>query len=473
VADPIRLAVLGAGPGGYPAAFLAAERGMDVTLIDVRQQPGGVCLYEGCIPSKALLHAASVVTDARAAAAIGLTFDAPRLDLDRLRGWKDEVVRGLTGGLGQIARARKVRYVQGRGRFVDAHTLRVATEGELTEVQFDAAIVATGSSASIPPPLRLASSRVWDAEVALRLSEVPATLLVVGGGYIGLEMATVYAALGSRVTVVEATAGLLPGADRDLVDILAKRVAGVVDAILLLTSVDALAETDDGGVSATLSGGSGTEQRRFDRVLIATGRRPNSADLGLDATRALVTARGFVEVDTQRRTAEPSIYAIGDVAGEPMLAHKATHEARVAVEAIAGEPSVWEPPVIPAVIYTDPELAWCGLTETDARTRGLDIEVARFPWSASGRAATAADREGLTKWLVEAGTGRVMGAGIVGRGAGDLIAEATLAVEMGARLDDIRLTVHPHPSRSETLMEAAEAFYGTSPHYITRRPRTP
>ena len=474
MADPIRLAVLGAGPGGYPAAFLAAERGMDVTLIDVRPQPGGVCLYEGCIPSKALLHAASVVTDAREAAAIGLSFDAPRLDLDRLRGWKDEVVRGLTVGLGQIARARKVRYVQGRGRFVDAHTLRVATEGELTEVQFDAAIVATGSSASIPPPLRLASSRVWDAEAALRLTEVPATLLVVGGGYIGLEMATVYAALGSRVTVVEATAGLLPGADRDLVDVLAKRVASVVEGILLLTSVDTLAETDDDGVRAALSGGSGTEERRFDRVLIATGRRPNSADLGLDATRALVTARGFVEVDTQRRTAEPSIYAIGDVAGEPMLAHKATHEARVAVEAIAGEPSVWEPPVIPAVIYTDPELAWCGLTETDARTRGLDIEVARFPWSASGRAATAADREGLTKWLVQAGTGRVMGAGIVGRGAGDLIAEATLAVELGARLEDIRLTVHPHPSRSETLMEAAEAFYGTSPHYIARnRPRSP
>ena len=474
MADALRIAVLGAGPGGYPAAFLAAERGMDVTLIDTREQPGGVCLYEGCIPSKALLHAASVVTDAREAAAIGLSFDAPRLDLDRLRGWKDEVVRGLTVGLGQIARARKVRYVQGRGRFVDAHTLRVAPEGELTEVQFDAAIVATGSSASIPPPLRLASSRVWDAEAALRLTEVPATLLVVGGGYIGLEMATVYAALGSRVTVVEATAGLLPGADRDLVDVLAKRVASVVEGILLLTSVDTLAETDDDGVRAALSGGSGTEERRFDRVLIATGRRPNSADLGLDATRALVTARGFVEVDTQRRTAEPSIYAIGDVAGEPMLAHKATHEARVAVEAIAGEPSVWEPPVIPAVIYTDPELAWCGLTETDARTRGLDIEVARFPWSASGRAATAADREGLMKWLVQAGTGRVMGAGIVGRGAGDLIAEATLAVELGARLEDIRLTVHPHPSRSETLMEAAEAFYGTSPHYIARnRPRSP
>ena len=468
MADRLRIAVLGAGPGGYPAAFLAAERGMDVTLIDTRTQPGGVCLYEGCIPSKALLHAASVVTDAREAAAIGLTFGAPVLDLDRLRSWKDGVVRGLTGGLGQIARARKVRYVQGRGRFVDAHTLRVAHDGELTEVEFDAAIVATGSSASIPAPLRLDSPRVWDAGAALALPEVPATLLVVGGGYIGLEMATVYAALGSRVTVVEATGGLLPGADRDLVEVLAKRVAATVEQVHLHMTVQALTETDDGGVRATLAGSSGTAEVRFDRVLIATGRRPNSADLGLEGTRALVTPRGFVEVDVQRRTAEPSIYAIGDVAGEPMLAHKATHEARVAVEAIAGEPSAWEPPVIPAVIYTDPEVAWCGLTETEARSRGLDIEVARFPWSASGRAATAADREGLTKWLVEAGSGRLLGAGIVGRGAGELIGEATLAVEMGARLEDIRLTVHAHPSRSETLMEAAEAFFGTSPHYIAR-----
>ncbi len=471
MADRLRVAVLGAGPGGYPAAFLAAERGMDVTLIDTRSEPGGVCLYEGCIPSKALLHASSVITDAREAAAIGLTFGAPTLDLDRLRVWKDGVVRGLTAGLGQIARARQVRYVQGRGRFVDAHTLRVARDSELTEVQFDAAILATGSSASIPAALRIDSPRVWDAQAALALPEVPATLLVVGGGYIGLEMATVYAALGSRVTVVEATSGLLPGADRDLVDVLAKRIAGVVERVHLLTSVGALAETADGGVRATLSNSEGTEEVRFDRVLIATGRRPNSTDLGLDTTRALIAPRGFVEVDAQRRTAEPSIYAIGDVAGEPMLAHKATHEARVAVEAIAGEPSVWEPPVIPAVIYTDPEVAWCGLTEADARARGIDVEVARFPWSASGRAATAADREGLTKWLAEAGTGRVLGAGIVGRGAGELIGEATLAVEMGATLDDIRLTVHAHPSRSETLMEAAESFFGTSPHYIARRKR--
>lgn len=465
--DRLRVAVLGAGPGGYPAAFLAAERGMDVTLIDPRPTPGGVCLHEGCIPSKALLHAASILTEAHEAEAIGLTFGKPAIDLDRLRAWKDGVVRGLTGGVGQIARARKVRYVQGRGRFVDAHTLRVVRDGELTEVQFDAAVVATGSSPAVPAPLRLDSPSVWDAATALALPEIPQTLLVVGGGYIGLEMATVYAALGSRVTVVEATGGLLPGADRDLVDVLAKRVGGLAE-VRLQTAVQSLAEVE-GGIRATLSGTDGSQDVRFDRVLIATGRRPNGDGLGLEATRAAVTPRGFVEVDAQRRTAEPSIYAIGDVAGEPMLAHKATHEARVAVEAIAGEPAAWEPPVIPAVIYTDPEVAWCGLTEAEARSRGIEVEVARFPWSASGRAATAGDREGLTKWLAEPGTGRLLGAGIVGRGAGELIGEATLAVEMGARLEDVRLTVHAHPSRSETLMEAAEAFFGTSPHYLGRR----
>ncbi|TAK77128.1 MAG: dihydrolipoyl dehydrogenase [Dehalococcoidia bacterium] len=469
MADQLRVVVLGAGPGGYPAAFLAAERGMDVTLIDTRAAPGGVCLYEGCIPSKALLHAASVVTEAREAEGIGLVFGSPALDLDRLRTWKDGVVRGLTGGLSQIARARKVRYVQGHGRFVDAHTVRVANDGELTEVQFDAAIVATGSSPSVPAPLRLDSARVWGAREALALPEVPKLLLVVGGGYIGLEMATVYAALGSRVTVVEATGGLLQGADRDLVEVLAKRIAATVNEVRLHTTVQSLAETEDGGVQASLAGPSGAEDVRFDRILIATGRRPNSADLGLEMTRALVSTRGFIEVDPQRRTAELSIFAIGDVAGEPMLAHKATHEARVAVEALGGEPSAWEPPVVPAVIYTDPEIAWCGLTETEARSRSLDVDVARFPWSASGRAATAADREGLTKWLVEAGSGRLLGAGIVGRGAGELIGEATLAIEMGARLEDIRRTVHAHPSRSETLMEAAEAFFGTSPHFLARR----
>lgn len=467
-----RLAVLGAGPGGYPAAFLAAELGFSVTLIDERPEPGGVCLYDGCIPSKALLHAAEVLHDAREAAHIGLTFGEPEIDVDRLRTWKDtEVVRKMTSGLGQIARARKVRFVHGRGRFVDGQTLRVQLDGEVTDVEFDHAIIATGSSPAIPPPLRLESERVWDSTRALALPEVPARLLVVGGGYIGLEMATVYAALGSQVTVVEMTGSLLPGADPDLTKILADSVQKQVHEVLLETSVLALRDLGEAGegVEADLQGGDLEETRTFDRVLIATGRRPNSENLGLENTRVKVTERGFIHTDHQRRTDEPSIFAIGDVAGEPMLAHKATHEARVAVEVIAGEPSAWEPAAIPAVVYTNPEVAWCGVTETEARTRGIEVEVARFPWTASGRATTSGGRAGVTKVVVEPGTQRILGVGIAGRGAGELIGEGVLAVEMGARLDDLRLTIHAHPTLSETLMEAAETFFNLSPHYIARR----
>ena len=464
-----RLAVLGAGPGGYPAAFLAAEHGFEVTLIDERAQPGGVCLWVGCIPSKALLHAASVLYDARAAEAIGITFEPPRIDLDRLREWKDkEVVAKLTGGLGQIARARRVRLVHGRGRFVDDHTIRVQADGELTEVEFDHAIIATGSRPSIPPPLRIDSKRVWDSSDALALTEIPRTLLVVGGGYIGLEMATVYAALGTAVTVVEMTASLLPGADADLVKILAGAINERMHEVLMETTVLSLKEAGD-GVEVELSGSDVSETRQYDRVLIATGRRPNSEDLGLETVGVRLTNRGFIEVDHQRRTSEPSIFAIGDVAGEPMLAHKATHEARVAVETLAGEPATWEPAAIPAVVFTDPEVAWCGLTENDARARGIEVEVTRFPWIASGRATTVGRTDGVTKLLVEPGTQRVIGVGIVGPGAGELIGEGALAVEMGARLDDVRMTIHAHPTLSETLMEAAETFFNASPHYIARR----
>lgn len=464
-----RLAVLGAGPGGYPAAFLAAELGFDVTLIDEREHPGGVCLYDGCIPSKALLHAAGVIHDAREAERIGIAFGEPNIDVAQLREWKDrEVVRKMTSGLSQIARARKVRYVRGRGRFTDATHLRVALDGEVTDVEFDHAIIATGSVPTIPPPLRLESDRVWDSTAALELREVPRRLLVVGGGYIGLEMATVYAALGSEITVVEMTGSLLPGADPDLVRVLAGSIEERVREVLLETSVLALRETDE-GVEADLQGADLEETREFDRVLIATGRRPNAENLGLENTRVKLTERGFIQVDHQRRTGEPSISAIGDVAGDPMLAHKATHEARVAVEAIAGEPVAWEPAAIPAVVYTDPEVAWCGLTETEARTRGIEVEVARFPWSASGRATTTGKPAGLTKVTVEPGTERILGVAIVGRGAGELIGEGALAVEMGARLDDLRLTIHAHPTLSETLMEAAEAFFNVSPHFIARR----
>jgi dihydrolipoamide dehydrogenase len=464
-----RIAVLGAGPGGYPAAFLAAERGFQVVLIDERPNPGGVCLYAGCIPSKALLHAAELLHDASEAGAMGLTFGPPRIDLDRLRAWKDrEVVAKMTGGLGQIAKARKVRVVHGRGRFVDSSTLRVALDGEVTDVEFDYAIVATGSVPFIPEPLRLESEHVWDSTIALELREVPERLLVIGGGYIGLEMATIYAALGARVTVVEMTGSLLPGADPDLTKVLAESIKSRVDQVLLDTRVVELRETE-GGIEAELSGADIEESRAYDRALIATGRRPNSANLGLEETQVKVDDRGFIEVDHQRRTADTSIFAVGDVVGEPMLAHKATHEARVAVEALAGEPVAWDPAAIPAVVYTDPEVAWCGLTETEARTRGIDVQAVRFPWIASGRATTVGRPSGVTKLLVEPGTKRILGVGIAGRGAGELIAEGVLAIEMGASVDDLRLTIHPHPTLSETVMEAAEVFFNDSPHYIAKR----
>jgi dihydrolipoamide dehydrogenase len=464
-----RVAVLGAGPGGYPAAFLAADKGFDVTLIDEREQPGGVCLYDGCIPSKALLHAAELIQDASTAEAIGLKFGAPKVDLDQLREWKQrEVVAKMTGGLSQIAKARKVKYVRGRGRFAAADSLHVTNDGEVTEVECDYAIIATGSVPAIPDPLQIESERVWDSTTALELPEVPKRLLIIGGGYIGLEMATVYAALGSQVTVVEMTGSLLPGSDPDLVRILSASVKARVQEVLLLTRVTELRETKN-GIDAQLSNADLDEAREYDRVLIATGRRPNAENVGLEGTRVKVNGRGFVEVDHQRRTSEQTIFAIGDVAGEPMLAHKATHEARVAVEAMAGEPAVWEPAAIPAVVFTDPEVAWCGLTESEAATQGIEIEVAKFPWGASGRATTMAQRNGVTKLIVEPGTERILGVGIAGRGAGELIGEGVLAVEMGARLDDLRLTIHAHPTLSETLMEAAEAFFGVSPHYIGKR----
>ena len=464
-----RIAVLGAGPGGYPAAFHAAERGFDVTLIDERAQPGGVCLYEGCIPSKALLHAAELLHDAASAETMGLAFGEPSIDLDRLREWKDrDVVAKMTGGLGQIAKARKVRFVHGRGRFVNANMLRVALDAEVTDVEFDHAVIATGSVPLIPGPLQLDSDRIWDSTDALELREVPQRLLIVGGGYIGLEMATVYAALGAGVTVVEMTGSLLPGADPDLTKVVADSITKRVETVLLDTTVLELRETK-AGIEAKLSNADLDESREYDRVLIATGRRPNSANLELEEVAVKTDERGFIQVDHQRRTGEPSIFAIGDVAGEPMLAHKATHEARVAVEAIAGEPVAWDPAAIPAVVYTDPELAWCGLSETEAKTRGIEVEVTRFPWTASGRATTIGSTAGVTKLIVEPGTQRVLGVGIAGRGAGELIAEGVLAVEMGARLDDLRLTIHPHPTLSETPMEAAEVFFGTSPHFLGKR----
>jgi dihydrolipoamide dehydrogenase len=466
-----RLAVIGGGPGGYPAAFLAADMGMHVTLIDEEPNPGGVCLYRGCIPSKALLHVAALIEEAKLAEDWGVSFGAPALDLERLRGFKQGVVERLTGGLGQLSRQHQVDYLQGRATFNDARSVSVAPAGggPAQALEFDYAIVATGSSPTKIPALDLDTPRVLDSTSALELERVPETLLVVGGGYIGLELGSVYAALGARVTVVEMTAGLVPGVDRDLVRHLQRRLERNFEAIRLETTVLGVEEVE-GGVRARLGGTEGApEEQVFDQVLVAVGRRPNSAGLGLERTNVGIDARGFIEVDAQRRTAEPSIFAIGDVAGEPMLAHKATHEAPVAVEAIAGQPSAWDPRAIPAVIYTDPEIAWAGLTETEATDRRIDVLVSTMPWAASGRATTIGRNDGLTKLVIEPHTDRILGAGIVGKGAGELIGEAALAIEMGAVAQDLELTIHPHPTLSETLMNAAAAFYGRSPDYIGRK----
>ncbi len=470
-----RLAVIGAGPGGYAAAFYAADVGLEVTLIDEAPNPGGVCLYRGCIPSKALLHVARLVTEAQHAAAWGIHYDPPRIDVARLRAWKDGVVTRLTVGLGQLSRQRKVRYIQGRAAFDDSHTLRVdraGTEGGGVEtITFEHAIIATGSRPARVPGLALDSPRVMDSSVALELPDVPATLLVVGGGYIGLELGTVYAALGSRVTVVEMMPGLLPGADRDLVNVLARRLETSFAAIKLNTKVVGLHE-EAGGMRVRFEGEGASSEERFDKVLVAVGRTPNSAIPGLDRTRVEHDARGFIVVDAARRTTDPAIYAIGDVVGEPMLAHKASHEARVAVDAIRGERVAFEPRAIPAVVYTDPEVAWCGLTETEAKARGVRVEVARFPWAALGRAIAMDRPEGVTKLLIDPETERVLGVGIVGAGAGELIAEGVLAVEMAALASDLKLSIHPHPTLSETLMEAAEVFFGQSTNvYRPKRAR--
>jgi dihydrolipoamide dehydrogenase len=456
------LAVVGAGPGGYAAAFYAADLGMRVVLVDADANPGGVCLYRGCIPSKALLHAARVIAEAQEAAAWGIAYGRPRIDLDRLREWKTAVVSKLTGGLGQLARQRRVEYLQGRAAFEDARRLRVtlASGGERI-VAFEHAIVATGSRPATLPGLP-DDPRILDSTTALDLPDIPKRLLVVGGGYIGLELGTVYAALGSEVWVVEMTDGLLPGVDRDLVAVLARRAEKIFRRILLKTRVAGV-EPERRGLRVAFEGEQGGSEL-FDRMLVAVGRRPNASVPGLDRTRVRVSPRGFIEVDEARRTAEPTIFAIGDVAGEPMLAHKASHEARTAVDAIAGRRAAFEPNAVPAVVFTDPEIAWCGLTETEAAARGLQIETARFPWAASGRALTLDRTDGVTKLVLEPGTGRVLGVGIAGVGAGELIAEGVLAVEMGALASDLAMSIHPHPTLSETVMEAAEIFLGHATH---------
>ena len=459
------LLVIGGGPGGYPAAFLAADLGVEVTLVEMDANPGGVCLYRGCIPSKALLHVARVITEAREAQHWGLTYAEPKIDLNRMREWKNKVVTKLTGGLGVLTKKRKITYVQGRARFLSNNSVQVERkDGSSQTITFDHCILSTGSRPVVPGNMKLASDRVMDSTGALNIPDIPGSMLVVGGGYIGCELGSVYSALGTKVTVVEMLPNLLTGADRDLANVLIGVLEKRFHKIMLKTKVVEMKEKGD-KIEVRFEGLHVENPiQEFDRVLVSVGRRPNTEDLGLENTRVQLDAKGFVKIDKQRRTAEPNIFAIGDVAGDPMLAHKASHEGRVAVEAILGHPSVFDPRAIPAVVFTDPEMAWCGLTELQAKQDGREVKIVSFPWTASGRATTLGRNDGLTKLVLDPQTEQVLGVGIVGVGAGEMIAEGVLAIEMAARADDLKMTIHAHPTLSETMMEAAEIFFGHGTH---------
>ncbi|MBK9097471.1 MAG: dihydrolipoyl dehydrogenase [bacterium] len=476
MSDNINIAVIGAGPGGYAAAFLAADLGMNVTLIDKDKNPGGVCLYRGCIPSKALLHVAKLLDETEHAKNWGIEFSKPNIDLDKLRDWKNKVVEKLTSGVGSVAKFRKVNYMQGTAIFKNSTTLIIDKKdlpagqagGVKEEMKFDKIVIATGSRIATIPSLNIGSKRLLNSTSALDLPAIPKSLLVIGGGYIGLELGSVYQALGSKVSVVEMLDGLLPGADRDLVSHLSKRLKEKFESIMLNSKVVEMKEVKDGIQVKIQSAEGGAEGRiteqTYDYVLMSIGRKPDTSGLGLENTKVKVNERGWIKVNNQMKTNDPDIYAIGDIVGEPMLAHKASHEGRVAVEVIAGHKSVFEPMAIPAVVFTDPEIAWAGLTENQAKEKKIDYEVAKFSWAASGRAVTLDRNDGVTKILVDPSTQRILGIGICGPGAGELIAEGVLAIEMGANLTDLKLTIHPHPTLSETIMEAAEVFFGQSTH---------
>jgi len=455
-----QLVIIGAGPGGYAAAFKAVELGCEVTLIDPEANPGGVCLHRGCIPSKALLHLAKLVAEAQEAAEIGVTFKKPQIDLDRVRSWKDEVIGKLTDGLGGKVTKQKITYVRGMAKFKDAKTLRVkGADGSTAEMSFEKAILATGSRPIMLPDVAADSSKIIDSTGALEIPDVPSSLLVVGGGYIGLELGSVYAALGSKVSVVEMTDGLLPGCDRDLVSVLKRRLGNKFEEIKLNTRVTDLKEQKN-GVMVSLQDQQGeTTKKLFDKVLIAIGRKPNNENLGLENTAIKTNEKGFVEVDAQMRTAEEHIFAIGDIAGEPMLAHKAYAEANVAAEVIAGRKAVFDPRAIPAVVFTDPEIAWCGLTETEARAQKIKIKTAKMPWRSNGRTLTLGRDDGMTKLIIDPETDRLLGVALAGPGAGELIAEGVVALEMAAVSEDLRKSIHPHPTLSETIFEAAEMLF--------------
>lgn len=460
-----QITVIGAGPGGYAAAFLAADLGMSVTLIDKEKNPGGVCLYRGCIPSKALLHIAKLINETAEAKNWGLEFAKPKINLDRLREWKNEVVGKQTGGLGQLLKAKKINYIQGKAAFSDSSTLKIEkADGKTEEHKFENVIIATGSVIATIPSLNIKSKRLLNSTTALDLPEIPKSLLIIGGGYIGLELGSVYASLGSKVSVVEMMPGLLPGADKDLVSHLAKRIQNSYEKVILEAKVTEMKEVKNGIEVKIQSSDGKTTTEIYDYVLMSIGRKPTTEGLGLENTNVKINERGWIKVNKQMRTDDPNIYAIGDIVGEPMLAHKASHEGRTAVEVILGKKVAFEPLAIPAVVFTDPEIAWAGLTETQAKEQNIKYEVAKFPWAASGRATTLGRSDGVTKLIVDPDTERLLGIGICGPGAGELIAEGVLAIEMGANLTDLKLTIHPHPTLSETVMEAAEVFFGQSSH---------
>ena len=470
------LVVLGGGPGGYAAAFLAADAGMEVTIVEADPRLGGTCLLRGCIPSKALLHVARVISEVNELGAEwGVTYGSPQIDIEQVRARKEKVIATLSGGLKQLAKRRKVNVIHARGMFEDASTLVLEGDSDTIpeggKLTFDHCILATGSTPAMPPSLALESERVMDSTAALELADVPPTLLVIGGGYIGLEMGSVYARLGSKVSLVELTDGLLPGADRDLVKPLLRHFKQMVeDRVFLNTKVGSLGDLGD-KIEVAFEGPGKFGVELYDRVLVSVGRRPSSRGIGLENTQVEVTRQGFVVTNAQQRTAEPHILAIGDVAGEPMLAHKASHEAKVAVETLLGHTAEFAPAAIPAVVFTDPEIAWAGITEEEAKRDGRPYQVAMYPWAASGRAQALGRTEGLTKWLIDPDSERVIGCGIVGAGAGELIAEAALAIEMGCEVRDLTETIHAHPTLSETLMNAGEVFFGTAVEIYKPRER--
>lgn len=465
-----KVIVLGAGPGGYAAAFQAANLGLDVILIDPNDNPGGVCLFHGCIPTKALLHLAGVKEETEVAEEWGLSYTGVKVDLDKVRSWKESVVKQLTGGLGQLAKARKVKYMRGTARLKDKNTLEYKShEGEESEISFDKLIIATGASPAELPEMPFDGDVIMNAQTALELESVPKNLLVVGAGYIGLEMSVIYKALGSKITIVEFTSDILPGVDQDLKDVFKKDRKDLIDSTMFDTKVTSVSPKGK-KLNVEFENKEGKKSKAsYNKILVAIGGKPNSKGIGLEEVGIDTDEKGFIKVDLVRRTNIENIYAIGDVAGQPMLAHKATHEGRIAAEHIAGHKTAYEPRAIPAVVFTEPEIAWTGLTENEAREKGIKFEVAKFPWAASGRAVTLGVKNGLTKLIIDPETDKILGAGMVGKDAGSLVAEATLAIEMSAVVRDLELTIHPHPTLSETLMEAAEMYYGHATHVYRKK----